>query len=141
MSGEVILGYDGSEGAKAALQEAVAFAKAFGAPLVLAFGYEPPPIGGEVADLRKAVERRGKEVLLEATAMATSFDEDVQVEALLIDERPAESLVELAEQRRARMIVTGHRRAGPLKGAIMGSITYKILQEASCPVVVVKAPG
>ena len=60
MSGEVILGFDGSEGARHAVGEAVALARAFDASLVLAFGYEPAATGGEVSDHRKAVEHPAK---------------------------------------------------------------------------------
>ena len=45
MSGEVILGYDGSDGARFAVDEAAALARAFGSELVLAFGFEPPATG------------------------------------------------------------------------------------------------
>ena len=39
MAGEVVLGYDGEPGSRAALQTAVAIAGAFKRPLVIAFGY------------------------------------------------------------------------------------------------------
>jgi nucleotide-binding universal stress UspA family protein len=140
MSGEVILGFDGSEGARHAVRHAVEMAKALDVPLVLAFGFEPPVMGGEVADLRKAVQSRGEEVLQEGSALVTSIDADLPVEAILVDERPADSLVDLAVQRDARAIVVGHRGMGPIRGAVLGSVTYRILHEAPCPVVVVKAP-
>jgi nucleotide-binding universal stress UspA family protein len=140
MAGEVILGYDGSEGARYAIGEALALCKAYDSTLILAFGYEPPATGGEVADLRKAVESRGAEVLNEATALVSDLDPSVQVEAVLIDARPADSLVDLATERGARAIVVGHRGMGPIRGAVMGSVTYRILHSAPCPVLVVKAP-
>ena len=41
MAGDIILGYDGSDGSRAALRVAVTVAKAFDAPLTVVFGYEP----------------------------------------------------------------------------------------------------
>ena len=139
MSGEVILGFDGSDGARHAIGEAVAMARAFDATLILAFGYEPPVTGGEVADLRKAVEARGEEVLITGAKLAAEADASLLVETILVDERPADSLADLAAQRGARMIVVGHRGMGPIRGAVLGSVTYRILHSAPCPVLVVKS--
>jgi nucleotide-binding universal stress UspA family protein len=140
MAGEVILGFDGSEGARHAVEEAVALARAFDSPLILAFGYEPPATGGEVADLRKAVEARGKDVLQTGVRLVADADASVPVEAILVDQRPADSLADLAAQRGARAIVVGHRGMGPIRGAVLGSVTYQVLHSAPCPVLVVKAP-
>ena len=58
MSGPIVLGYDGSEGAKAALAEALALAKALGTSITLAFGYEAPAFyAGEAG--RPARRHRG----------------------------------------------------------------------------------
>jgi nucleotide-binding universal stress UspA family protein len=140
MSGEVILGFDGSDGARHAVGEAVAMARAFDSTLILAFGYEPPVTGGEVADLRKAVEARGEEVLRAGAKLAAEADASLPIETILVDERPADSLADLAAQRGARVIVVGHGGMGPIKGAVLGSVTYRILHSAPCPVLVVKAP-
>jgi nucleotide-binding universal stress UspA family protein len=140
MGGEVILGFDGSEGARHAVGEAVALARGFGSPLILAFGYEPPATGGEVADLRKAVEAHGQEVLRAGARLAADADASVPVEVILVDDRPADSLTNLAAQRGAHAIVVGHRGMGPIKGAVLGSVTYRVLHSAPCPVLVVKAP-
>ena len=140
MSGDVILGFDGSNGARHAMGEAVALARAFDSTLILVFGYEPPATGGEVADLRKAVEARGQEVLRTGAKLAAEADASVPVETILVDERPADSLADLAAQRGARAIVVGHGGMGPIRGTVLGSVTYRILHSAPCPVLVVKAP-
>ena len=45
MAGAVLVGYDGQEGAVAALHTATAIAAAFDQPLVVVFGYRPAPPG------------------------------------------------------------------------------------------------
>ena len=55
MSAGVLVGYDGSDCAKAALATGVEVAKAYGDKLIVAFGYEVNPVGGEVADYAKAL--------------------------------------------------------------------------------------
>ena len=39
------------------------------------------------------------------------------------------------------MIVVGHHGGGTVRGAIMGSVTFKVLHDAPCPVLVVSADG
>ena len=51
MSAPIIVGYDGTEGAQAALAEALRLAGALDAELVLAFARTLNPAGGEVADM------------------------------------------------------------------------------------------
>ncbi len=45
MAGDIVVGYDGSEGSKAALRVAVSVARAFDAPLTLVFGLRAQPDG------------------------------------------------------------------------------------------------
>ncbi len=92
MAGEIILGYDGDAGGKAALRTAVAVAAAFKRPLIVVFGYAPAAIGGEVADLAHAVQELGERITAEATADANAIDASVAVHAELVNDRPADAL-------------------------------------------------
>ena len=55
MAGTLVLGYDGSRCAEAALEYAIEFAEATGDQLVIAFGYEPGGYGEEHAAHREEV--------------------------------------------------------------------------------------
>ncbi|MGA2519471.1 MAG: universal stress protein [Acidimicrobiales bacterium] len=140
MAGDIILGYDGSDGSKAALRTAVAVAKAFDAPLTIVFGYEPNPMGGETADYKKQLERIGQGHLGEAVRDATALDPTVRVESIVAALRPAESLLEAAVERSARVIVVGGSGERPILGAILGSVPHKLLHRSSVPVLVVPTP-
>jgi nucleotide-binding universal stress UspA family protein len=140
MAGDIVVGYDGSEGAKAALTAGMSVAKAFGAPLVLTFGYEVSPVGGETADYQARIEAIGKEVLAEGVAYAAKLDPTVKVESLVVPDRPVESLIDVAEARQARVIVVGGNGSRPLMGAILGSVPHKLLHRSPVPVLVVPAP-
>lgn len=141
MAGEIVLGYDASPGARAALPVAVRVAEAFGAPIVVAFGYEPAnAVGGEMADLRAAVERRGEEVTSEALAEIARLQPSVMARAQLIDERPATALAHLAETLEALVIVVGSNGRSRLAKALLGSTSYRVLHEATVPVLVVNPP-
>jgi nucleotide-binding universal stress UspA family protein len=134
---DVVLGYDGGDGAKAALAAALPLAKDLGATLVLVFGYEPAHIAGEIQDHRAAVKEFGQRATDEARKQAEA--EGVRVEVNLTDEGAVESLLAVAKERSARMIVVGYHGEGPLKGAILGSTPYKLLHVAEHPVLVVRA--
>jgi nucleotide-binding universal stress UspA family protein len=139
MAGDVILGYDGSDGSKAALAVAVSVAKAFGAPLSIVFGYEPNPMGGETADYKEKLEKIGETMVAGALAAAKKIDAGVHTEVLVVPMRPVESLLEAAVERQARVIVVGGSGERPIVGAILGSVPHKLLHRSEVPVLVVPA--
>jgi nucleotide-binding universal stress UspA family protein len=139
MAGDIILGYDGSDGSKAALAVAVSVARAFDAPLSIVFGYEPNPMGGETADYKNKLEKLGEDMVGSAVAAAKTIDGGVQVESLVVPLRPVESLLEAATERSARVIVVGGSGERPIVGAILGSVPHKLLHRSHVPVLVVPA--
>jgi nucleotide-binding universal stress UspA family protein len=135
MSSGVIVGYDGSEHAKAAVRVAVEVGKAYGEPVVIAFGYELSPVGGELHDYHAALKELAIKRLSEATELASS--DGATVEAVIVEQAPAVALVELADERDARVIVVGTRGESPLRGALLGSTAHKLLHLSERPVLVV----
>jgi len=136
--GEIVVGYDGSDCGKAALERALELARALDDRLVLVFGYAPPGIwGGEIAEHEGAVEELGERVM--ATARARAEEAGVEAEVLLVAKRAPEALVEAAAEREARMIVVGSYGEKPLKGMILGSTPNRLLYTAERPVLVVPA--
>jgi nucleotide-binding universal stress UspA family protein len=139
MAGDIILGYDGSNGSKAALAVAVAVAKAFDAPLSIVFGYEPNPMGGETSDYKDKLEKIGEDMVAGALVQAKQIDASVHTEVLVAALRPVESLLEAALERSARVIVVGGSSERPIVGAILGSVPHKLLHRSDVPVLVVPA--
>jgi nucleotide-binding universal stress UspA family protein len=137
MAGDIVLGFDGTEGARAALGEAKALAKELGAQLVIAFAYHSSPLGGEVKDLHDALVERGERVTQEALAEAQAAGVDARAE--LVHDHPAPALAGLAERLGARMIAVGSYGESPLRGALVGSTPHRLIQITSVPVLVVRA--
>ena len=137
MSSGVIVGYDGSACAKAALRAGIETGRAYGEKVVIAFGYELNPVAGEIHDYHAALKDLATKRLEDATALAAG--QDVELEAVIVERRPAEGLAELAAERDARLIVVGTRGESPLRGAILGSTAHKLLHLADRPVLVVPA--
>jgi nucleotide-binding universal stress UspA family protein len=140
MAGEIVLGFDGEPGSHAALQTAVAIAAAFKRPLVIAFGYAPPPMGGAVLDLGKAVQELGEKFTGDAVQLAREADPTVEVKVELVNDRPADALLRAADQYDAMAIVVGAAGRGPIAGTVLGSVTYQVVHRSTRPVVVVPSP-
>jgi nucleotide-binding universal stress UspA family protein len=138
--GAIVLGYDGSAGAEAALHQAILLAKQFDDRLVVGFGAAPPGSsvsGEEYKEHWHALEELGRNATDEAVRRASAEGVDVEVE--LVPARPSQALVDLAAKHDARYIVVGSYGEGPLKGAILGSTPHKLLHLSEVPVVVVRA--
>jgi|SRR5690349_14976906 nucleotide-binding universal stress UspA family protein len=135
MASTIVLGYDGSACANAALTAAVASAKAYGDGIVVAFGAGVRPTA-EDSDRQKLVRQMGGDWAEEAlSAIRTQGVEDAQ--AVVVDARPAEALLQVASERNARMIVVGTHGERPLTGAVLGSVPHKLLHLSTVPVLVV----
>ena len=137
MAGPLVVGYDGTPGAQAAAAEALTLASEIGAAVVFAFAYWTNPQGGEVADMLAALRELGEAHLREAQETAEAAGVPAQAE--LVNEVPSVGLVDVADQRDARMIVVGSYGEAPLRGALVGSTAHKLLHLSERPVLVVRA--
>ena len=138
MTAPIVLGFDGSEGSRAALQVTADLALALGAPVVVAFGYATAPLGGETRDEEEGIRAIGQRAADEAATFMRSAG--VTVEVQLVHDRPAAGILAVAAQHGARMVVVGSRGESPLVGAILGSVPYRLVHTARIPVLVVP-PG
>ena len=135
---EIIVGYDGTDSSKAALDQALGLAKELGDRVVIAFGYAPGGYGGgEVPAHREAVKEHGERVTAEASGVAASAGVDSEVE--LVNEHGAHALTDIATERKARMIVIGSRGESSLRGAVLGSTAHQLVHIAETPVLIVRA--
>jgi Universal stress protein UspA and related nucleotide-binding proteins len=135
---EIVVGYDGSDSSKSALNQAFEFAKALGDSLVIVFGAAPGGYGGgEVPEQRRAVEEFGKKVTEEAVEAAKAAKVDCTVE--MVNEHSHEALITVGDKHDARMIVVGSHGDHPVVGAIIGATPYKLVQLSDRPVLVVRA--
>jgi nucleotide-binding universal stress UspA family protein len=134
---EIVVGYDGSDTAQAALDRAAEFAKGLGDSLVIVFGYAPGGYGGgEVPAQREAVEELGEQVTAKGVEQAKAAGVEYEVE--MVNEHSDHALMTVAEKRKARMIVVGSHGESPLRGAVLGSTPYKLVHSSKTPVLVVR---
>jgi nucleotide-binding universal stress UspA family protein len=133
----IVVGYDASDCARAALKTAIEVAEAFGDDVHVVVAYEVSRLGGEVADFAAALAERAHEIVRLARDQAAGVGG--KIEAEVVEGRKAEALIEVADRLDARMIVVGSRGESPLRGALVGSTPHKLMQVTDRPLLVV--PG
>lgn len=132
----VVLGYDESPGAERALHVALEVATAFGEPLVLVYGAAAPgATGEEYRAHREAVLQAGRSALARAVGAADEAGVPSTVE--VVDDKPAQALLDAAERHDARVIVVGTWGDSPIRGALLGSTPHKLLHLSPVPVLCV----
>ena len=110
-----VVGYDGTDGARAALDAAVALAAELKDSLVVVFAHQVSRLGGEVHDYEEALLERGRGVLEEARGIAR--EAGVDPELVIREQSSAEALIEIADEHDARMIVVGSYGERPIEYA------------------------
>lgn len=134
----IVLGFDSSPGAQRALGISIELAQRFAVPLVLVHGIAPPSRVGEEADeARAAIDELDTQIIAPAVAAVEAAGVTAVVE--VVDERPAQALVDAADAHDASVIVIGTWNDSPLRGALLGSVAHKLLQLSRRPVLCV--PG
>ena len=132
----IVVGFVDRPEGHAALERAIAEASRRGVRLVVAHGRpEAAGIGsGRVPDPDESAAHLGL-ALAETTV-------EYEVVDVAVTDSYAEALVALADDTAADMIVIGLRRRSPVGKLVLGSNAQRILLDAPCPVLAVKAgPG
>ena len=139
----IVVGVEGSGGARAALRWAIKEARfrsafvdvvtAYSSTYVPAspdFNYVPlDPI-----DLEAEVKRMQDSIIDEVLAEVDAGG--VEIRRRMVRGRAADSLI--AESANAAMLVVGSRGRGGFRGLLLGSVSQQIAQHGSCPVVIVR---
>lgn len=141
--GPVVVGLDASERSERAL--AVGFEQASRRGVTLravacwawedSGGYVPGPmLTGAWEDAQRQEERLVSELL---AGWAEKYP-DVHVSTRLVRARTVPTLVE--ESAEASLLVVGTRGRGGFDGLLLGSVSQRVLERSTCPVVVVPSP-
>jgi nucleotide-binding universal stress UspA family protein len=142
MAEQIVVGTDGSESAKLAVDEAVRLAKSLGAELHVVSGYKPVR-GARIAGAPEGAAKVWAplpDTLVEGTLSQAAADirvHDVPVETHALEEEPADALLEVADQVGASMIVVGSRGMHGAKRLVLGSVPNAISHKARCNVLIV----
>ena len=136
----IVVGFDGSKHAEAALEFAAEEASLRGARLLIVFAWEMPLAFGPNAvypsELLKGLPSEAEITVQWAVARARELQPQVACEGKAIEGHPAAVLLKEAEH--AHMIVVGSRGRGGFTSLLLGSVSQQVVHHAPCPVVVVR---
>lgn len=132
---KIVVGYDGSEGGKRALDRAVSMAGDDGRVVVVAAAESHAQTGiTEGAHLDPSeIERRQRD-LDEAKSLLNA--RGVQAEAIAAQGDPGAVIVDASKD--ADLVIVGSRGLNPLQRLLLGSVSSKVVHRAECDVLVVR---
>ena len=137
MADVIVVGIGTNGNGGVAARAAASLAQKMSSTLVLVFGYESSPLGPRGGPLEARVEAIGTDV---TTTMRDQLRQEfpgLAIDIELVRDRPVESLVRVAADRGAQMIVVGHGGRGTLRAALLGSTAYELVHRAPVPVLVI----
>jgi nucleotide-binding universal stress UspA family protein len=129
---KILVGYDGTNSAKEALNLAKSYAKTFGASVEV------------VTSMQKGTESERKDIEQAERGLAYAkslFEEDgiaCNTHLLIRGLTAGEDLVKFADENRIDQIVVGVKRKSKVGKLLMGSSAQYVILQAQCPVVTVK---
>lgn len=135
----VVVGVDGSAGSVHALRKAGELSSALGAHLDVVAVWEPPiefgwtlPVALRTREWRAEYTQIAEQAIAEAFAATPPPDLTIHIR----EGYPSAELVHLSEG--AQMLVVGSRGHGTLTSALLGSVGVRCVEQAHCPVLVVR---
>lgn len=131
--GTIVVGYVPKAEGRAALRRAAEEAKLRDMRLVVVNSHR----GGREFDDQDAVQSESQ--LEEVRSELRSAGVEFEVRQLVRGLDPADDLVNVANEVQADIIVIGLRRRSPVGKLILGSNAQRVLLDAPCPVLAVKA--
>lgn len=136
---KVLVGFDGSAGARRALTQALRLAARDGATVHVLSVIEHLPhyaaTVGDVDETREAAERHV--ALLQAEARRLTEQHGLDIETHVRAGHPAKALVDYAREGRFDLLVIGRAGHSGVWGMFLGTTSDKVVRHAPCAVLVV----
>ena len=131
---KIVVGYDGSPEAKAALQFAKTHAKGFGAKVHILTCMETGPDKHlkEVENAEKDLEK------VRHSLAADNIPSETHLHLMISGLTPGKDLVQFGQKIDAHEIIVGVRKTSRLNKFIFGSTAQYVILHGHCPVVTVK---
>ena len=141
----IVVGTDGSETAAEAVRQAVDLAKLAGATLSIVSAFSPIPERKVKSQQREAPAdvqyeigpREDVNLILDAAA-AEARKDGIEVQTHPVEGDPAESILNVAEETKADLIVVGNKGMTGARRFLLGSVPNNISHHAPCSVIIVR---
>ena len=137
--GRIVVGIDGSAGARRALRWALREARLRKATLDVVHAWQPPyaavsPFAGLPIDL-DVLQKDARSVLDDAVDGEDTRHQPAPVERILACGGAAPAILDASLG--SDLVVLGSRGLGGFKGLLLGSVTHQVAHHARCPLVIV----
>ena len=142
----IVVGTDGSDTARKAVDEAIDLAKSVGAAPVPGLGLRAgaavaPARGGAAGARGPAVDgqpARGRRRDALSDAADIVREAGVEVETFAREGDPADAILDVAEERNADLIVVGNKGMTGARRFLLGSVPNKVSHHAPCSVLIIR---
>jgi nucleotide-binding universal stress UspA family protein len=137
---KLLVGYDGSAGARAALSQAIALGQVTGAEIWALWVRETIPHFAEVVGEITAEEEAAQKYLVKLKAEVERLESSQNVEIHFHSQPgyPAEKLLRYAMEGAFDLIVIGSNGHSGLWGRLLGHTTDRVSEHAPCSVLIVR---
>jgi nucleotide-binding universal stress UspA family protein len=136
--GRILIATDGSDCARAAVDEGLALANALGAAVMfVVVRHAPLPVLGDPYYQREVTRELDRARAAADEAMEAAAEAGLDADYELLEGAPADQILALAKSRGADLVVVGSRGRGRVKGALLGSVSSAVVHGSDGPVLVV----
>jgi nucleotide-binding universal stress UspA family protein len=141
----IIVGTDGSDSSFRAVDRAAAIAADTDATLVIASAYHP----SRPEDIARLQDQLGEDVAYQVVGSSPAEEAvraaserarlagTTRIDTVVVDGEPVPTLIRLAGERSADLLVVGNRGLNTLTGRILGSVPSEVARKAGVDVLVV----
>ncbi|RMA93129.1 universal stress protein [Hydrogenothermus marinus] len=140
---KIVLGYDGSEPSKKALEKAVELTKEFEAELFIVAVVKPFEFAAIDYIPTEEIEKYEKEEISKEKTFLNEAEEYARSKGVgpftkVLEGEPAEELMDFADENGCDLIVVGYRGKGGFKKLLLGSTAGNLVKYANQSVLIVK---
>jgi nucleotide-binding universal stress UspA family protein len=137
---KILVGYDGSEGSKQALEHAIHLTKELRSELTALWVRGSLPHYPETVDEVEEEKESATNFLQAITKDLISYSKQhgVEIQAESKTGHPAKTISDYAKENSFDLIVLGHRGHSGLWGSFLGHTTDKVSENAHCSVLIVR---
>ena len=133
---KILVPTDGSEYSRRAMSTAIQYAKALNSEIELLYVIsEHSALKEDYPLSEEQVTRLGTKVF--GATLEGLEPEQIQISKKIVTGYPASEILNETAQN-VDLVIMGSRGHRPIKGALLGSVTLRVIAAATCPVMVVK---
>ena len=133
----IIIGYDGSDGAKAAVAFAGRNFAGRNAIVVTAFEDWPPAVNGDALAVDEATRARIAATAREGAALAAAAGLVADARSLFTADKAWKAIIDAADELDAELIAVGSHGFNGLRPLVLGSVSHQLAHHAHQPVLAV----